>query len=810
MITTLCSEPLPVNPPAQRAKYRYRDGEPGRHSEESKEFKKERGKSYKNFQKGKMKKEKAARGRFIDKYAQVTTRQYLVFILTLFLMSTVCSAWCPPTGVEWEIQEHSPNGTPVENITVPEGQNLMVKNNKYFEWIAPHLVVKDGTLLNRSIMTMTSVPLTLYCTESKTQYASISVLDVNDFPPIFDEHSLSRIPVSEFERPDKTVGTFIVSDADWNRSAHFDFSLEGFLAKNYLKVDGSTEASIKIMKLFDYELLQHEDLTVRLIAKDRCNHPCIANYTIKTSNFTFTIDIKQEDTLPPTFLPLHCINFDVDGETQLACANAMYDGTAINNTTTINMINHITAKDGDEQLNASIAYQIVGGNDEHIFSIGDDGHLTLNDAVKKKYNDTYNLDILAVQKNNNLRSALTTAKIRVIQENKHPPTFCKGNCGYIPSTEYMVVVFECNSSSALHVVVCDDDYPPENINPNAKTTIIPEQPSWATLTADGYLLVNTSRILPQGLLLPSVMVTTTDMETHETVTMKISLTTSKGMSSTMESSTIVTTSSASSSSITDQTTGPSTTAASSVTPTTLSTGATTSTTFFTTIATSSSGKTTSITDIITTSVSPQVITTLMPDTSSRSTESIVTEDHTVTWSTTGAPEKACFSASDMGWLGGVLGAILFICLLALGFLIYKLYRVSGLKSDMATEEGTNCYCTSPSKHFTTNSEVGWINNGGYDSLNDHKTSDEVVNGEYDSDCGTGVSGEGSGSDGGGGGEEESGEEKGRSILAQGGSPTPGYKAVWFRDEVIPGKNGAQEMTQQHQQNGEENNQSVLL
>uniref|UniRef100_A0A8C4QTS9 Cadherin domain-containing protein n=1 Tax=Eptatretus burgeri TaxID=7764 RepID=A0A8C4QTS9_EPTBU len=462
-----------------------------------------------------MKKEKDARGRLIDKYGQVTTRQYLVFVLTLFLIKTGGAAWYP---AGCEIVEHSPNGTRV-NCTDPVCKNPSFESS-IFRWDGHHIIVTDEKRLNRSTMNMSYVTLQVNCEEHLTKIMKIDVLDVNDFPPIFDKGSPSLINVSEFALPEQTIWTFNAADADWNPdlSPRFKFILKGFLTEKYLKVEGSTEASIILNKPLDYEHLKKEDLTLILSAEDYCNFPCVTNYPVKTSNFTFTIHIKEEDTLPPIFQPPYCMTFDVDGdngnESQLACANAMYNGTVMHDTTTINMPTPIRAKDGDEQLNAPIAYRILGGNDEKIFSIGDDGKLTLNDTAKKKYNQTYNLEILAVQKNNNFRSALTTAKIRVIQQNNYPPKFCKGRCGYIPSTEYMVVVFECHSLSPLRVLVCDNDYPPQNINPNARVKLRSQDESWATLTPDGYLLVNMSNMPPRGGL-SNVEVTAMDLETNE-------------------------------------------------------------------------------------------------------------------------------------------------------------------------------------------------------------------------------------------------------------------------------------------------------
>ncbi|KAI4819441.1 hypothetical protein KUCAC02_004687 [Chaenocephalus aceratus] len=109
----------------------------------------------------------------------------------------------------------------------------------------------------------------------------LSVADINDNPPVFEEQSYSA-HVTENNKPGSTLCSVTARDPDWRQNGTVIYSLlpgevNGAPVSSYLSVNGDTGV-IHAVRTFDYE--QFRSFKVHVMARDNGSPPLSSNVTV--------------------------------------------------------------------------------------------------------------------------------------------------------------------------------------------------------------------------------------------------------------------------------------------------------------------------------------------------------------------------------------------------------------------------------------------------------------------------------------------------------------------------------------------------
>ncbi|XP_024919119.1 protocadherin gamma-A11-like [Cynoglossus semilaevis] len=118
---------------------------------------------------------------------------------------------------------------------------------------------------------------------SSSKTVHLSVADINDNPPVFEEQSYSAY-VTENNKPGSTLCSVTARDPDWRQNGTVIYSLlpgevNGASVSSYLSVNGDTGV-IHAVRSFDYE--QFKNFKVNVMARDNGSPPLSSNVTIET------------------------------------------------------------------------------------------------------------------------------------------------------------------------------------------------------------------------------------------------------------------------------------------------------------------------------------------------------------------------------------------------------------------------------------------------------------------------------------------------------------------------------------------------
>ncbi|KAF7649489.1 hypothetical protein LDENG_00140860, partial [Lucifuga dentata] len=113
---------------------------------------------------------------------------------------------------------------------------------------------------------------------SSSKTVQLSVADVNDNPPVFEEQSYSAY-LSENNKPGSTLCSVTAGDPDWRQNGTVIYSLvpgevSGAPVSSYLSVNGDT-GMIHAVRSFDYE--QFRSFKVHVMARDNGSPPLSSN-----------------------------------------------------------------------------------------------------------------------------------------------------------------------------------------------------------------------------------------------------------------------------------------------------------------------------------------------------------------------------------------------------------------------------------------------------------------------------------------------------------------------------------------------------
>ncbi|XP_059918584.1 protocadherin gamma-A11-like [Gadus macrocephalus] len=186
---------------------------------------------------------------------------------------------------------------------------------------------------------------------SSVKVGHISIADVNDNPPVFEEQSYSSY-VPENNKPGHSLCSVKAHDPDWRQNGTVIYSLlpgevNGAPVSSYLSVNGDTGV-IQSVRLFDYE--QFRRFKVHVMARDNGSPPLSSNVTVSV----FITDVN--DNTPQILYPAPEGNSFM---TELV-PKAAQGGS---------LVSKVIAVDGDSGQNAWLSYQIIKSTDPGLFKI---------------------------------------------------------------------------------------------------------------------------------------------------------------------------------------------------------------------------------------------------------------------------------------------------------------------------------------------------------------------------------------------------------------------------------------------------------
>ncbi|MEQ2271976.1 hypothetical protein XENORESO_012285 [Xenotaenia resolanae] len=234
---------------------------------------------------------------------------------------------------------------------------------------------------------------------SSSKTVQLSVADINDNPPVFEEQSYSAY-VSENNKPGSTLCSVTARDPDWRQNGTVIYSLlpgevNGASVSSYLSVNGDTGV-IHAVRSFDYE--QFRSFKVHVMARDNGSPPLSSNVTVSV----FISDVN--DNSPQILYPAP------EGSSFMTelVPKAAHGGS---------LVSKVIAVDADSGQNAWLSYQIVKATDPGLFSIGlHSGEIRTQRDISESDSMKQNL-IVAVKDNGQPSLSATCAMYLLISDN---------------------------------------------------------------------------------------------------------------------------------------------------------------------------------------------------------------------------------------------------------------------------------------------------------------------------------------------------------------------------------------------------------
>ncbi|XP_073342622.1 protocadherin gamma-A11-like [Pagrus major] len=234
---------------------------------------------------------------------------------------------------------------------------------------------------------------------SSSKTVQLSVADINDNPPVFEEQSYSAY-VSENNKPGSTLCSVTARDPDWRQNGTVIYSLlpgevNGAPVSSYLSVNGDTGV-IHAVRSFDYE--QFRSFKVQVMARDNGSPPLSSNVTVSV----FVSDVN--DNSPQILYPAPEGNSFM---TELV-PKAAHGGS---------LVSKVIAVDADSGQNAWLSYHIVRSTDPGLFSIGvHSGEIRTQRDISESDSMKQNL-IVAVKDNGQPSLSATCSMYLLISDN---------------------------------------------------------------------------------------------------------------------------------------------------------------------------------------------------------------------------------------------------------------------------------------------------------------------------------------------------------------------------------------------------------
>ncbi|KAK7922737.1 hypothetical protein WMY93_009639 [Mugilogobius chulae] len=312
-----------------------------------------------------------------------------------------------------QIPENVPPGTEVGIINVQDrdsGNNRQVRCSlqtgvpfKLVASIKNYYSLVSTEQLDRELVSDYNITITATdegsppLSSSKTVH--LTVADINDNPPVFEEQSYSA-HVTENNKPGSTLCSVAARDPDWRQNGTVVYSLlpaevNGAPVSSYVSVNGDT-GLIHAVRAFDYE--QFRSFKVHVMARDNGSPPLSSNVTI----YVFISDVN--DNSPQILYPSPEGNSFM---TELV-PKAAHAGS---------LVSKVIAVDADSGQNAWLSYHIVKSTDAGLFTIGlHSGEIRTQRDISESDSMKQNL-IVAVKDNGQPPLSATCSMFLLISDN---------------------------------------------------------------------------------------------------------------------------------------------------------------------------------------------------------------------------------------------------------------------------------------------------------------------------------------------------------------------------------------------------------
>ncbi|XP_036933955.1 protocadherin beta-15-like [Acanthopagrus latus] len=234
---------------------------------------------------------------------------------------------------------------------------------------------------------------------SSSKSVQLSVADINDNPPVFEDQSYSAY-VSENNKPGSTLCSVTARDPDWRQNGTVIYSVlpgevNGAPVSSYVSVNGDTGV-IHAVRSFDYEQLR--SFKVQVMARDNGSPPLSSNVTVSV----FVSDVN--DNSPQILYPAPEGNSFM---TELVL-KAAHGGS---------LVSKVIAVDADSGQNAWLSYEIVKSTDPGLFTIGvHSGEIRTQRDISESDSMKQNL-IVAVKDNGQPSLSATCSMYLLISDN---------------------------------------------------------------------------------------------------------------------------------------------------------------------------------------------------------------------------------------------------------------------------------------------------------------------------------------------------------------------------------------------------------
>ncbi|XP_037833398.1 protocadherin gamma-A12 isoform X41 [Kryptolebias marmoratus] len=273
---------------------------------------------------------------------------------------------------------------------------------------------------------------------SSSKTVHLSVADINDNPPVFEEQSYSAY-VSENNKAGSTLCSVTARDPDWRQNGTVIYSLlpgeiNGAPVSSYVSVNGDTGV-IHAVRSFDYE--QFRSFKVHVMARDNGSPPLSSNVSISV----FVSDVN--DNSPQILYPAP------EGSSFMTelVPKAAHGGS---------LVSKVIAVDADSGQNAWLSYHIVKSTDPGLFNIGlHSGEIRTQRDISESDSMKQNL-IVAVKDNGQPPLSATCAMNLLISDNLAEVPELK-DISYEEKnsklTSYLIIALVCVSTFFLTFII---------------------------------------------------------------------------------------------------------------------------------------------------------------------------------------------------------------------------------------------------------------------------------------------------------------------------------------------------------------------
>ncbi|XP_077433264.1 protocadherin gamma-A12-like isoform X47 [Vanacampus margaritifer] len=235
--------------------------------------------------------------------------------------------------------------------------------------------------------------------QSSLKTVHLTVGDINDNPPVFEEQSYSAY-VSENNKAGSTLSSVSARDPDWRQNGTVIYSLlpaevNGASVSSYVSVNGDTGV-IHAVRSFDYE--HFRSFQFHVMARDNGSPPLSSNVSVSV----YVSDVN--DNSPQILYPAPEGNSFM---TELV-PKAAHGGS---------VVSKVIAVDADSGQNAWLSYHIVKSTDPGLFTIGlHSGEIRTQRDISESDSMKQNL-IVAVKDNGQPPLSATCSMYLLISDN---------------------------------------------------------------------------------------------------------------------------------------------------------------------------------------------------------------------------------------------------------------------------------------------------------------------------------------------------------------------------------------------------------